>query len=176
MTLGGIVLVCAVAAIAMIFKTSTPAPRVMTATSPAPAAARTEVLPSTRGRESLGTPELRERARQAVAAGSLDQAKALLDRALALDRSDSLTWNDLGVVLVRRGQRSQGIAAFQRSLALDGRHADTHRNLAVALDQDGQNRMAATHYRAVLDLAPRHPERGRIEARLASLPPATDTR
>ena len=105
---------------------------------------------------------------QATALGSLDQAEQLLERALALNRNDALMWNDLGVVLIRRGERRRGIEAFQRSLSLDSRHAGTHRNLAVALDQDGQVRMAATHYRAVLALAPHHPERTEIERRLAS--------
>jgi tetratricopeptide (TPR) repeat protein len=126
-----------------------------------------QALPPVRGRETLEGPELRERALQAAALGSLEQAEQLLERALALNRNDALMWNDLGVVLVRRGERRRGIEAFQRGLALDSRHAGTHRNLAVALDQDGQVRMAATHYRAVLALAPQHPERVQIERRLA---------
>ena len=127
-----------------------------------------QALPSAPRRENLEGSELRERALRAAALGSLDQAEQLLERALALDRADALAWNDLGVVLVRRGEHRRGIEAFQRSLALNGRHAGTHRNLAVALDQDGQVRMATTHYRTVLALAPQHPERAQIEQRLAS--------
>lgn len=134
-----------------------------------------QALPPAGARETLERSELRERALQAAALGSLDQAEQLLERALALDRNDALIWNDLGVVLVRRGERRRGIEAFQKSLALNGRHAGTHRNLAVALDQDGQVRMAATHYRAVLALAPQHPDRAQIEQRLVS-PPETETR
>jgi Flp pilus assembly protein TadD len=135
----------------------------------------TQALPPAQARETLERSELRERALQAAALGSLDQAEQLLERALALDRNDALIWNDLGVVLVHRGERRRGIEAFQKSLALNGRHAGTHRNLAVALDQDGQARMAATHYRAVLALAPQHPDRAQIEQRLAA-PPETETR
>jgi tetratricopeptide (TPR) repeat protein len=121
--------------------------------------------------EAPGASELRERARRAAAIGSLAEAQALFERALALDRDDAQNWNDLGVVLVRLGQRGRGIEAFEQGLAVDSKHAETHRNLAVALDQDGQARKAASHYRAFLDLAPRHPERAEIERRLASLGP-----
>ena len=104
--------------------------------------------------------------------GSLARAEELLQRAVALDPADASAWNDLGVVLVRRGQHPRGIEAIQRSLALDPQHAEAHRNLAVALEQDGQTLGAAAHYRAFLALAPGHPDRAQIEQRLGFPEPA----
>ena len=163
----GIVVVVAVAGLAVAFRAWVPSSQPVSVIQ-AVQAPSIQALPPGRARETLGESELRERAREAAALGSLDQAEELLERALALDRTDALVWNDLGVVLVRRGERRRGIEAFQKSLALDARHAGTHRNFAVALDQDGQVSMAATHYRAFLSLAPQHPERAQIERRLAS--------
>ena len=104
--------------------------------------------------------------------GSLARAEELLQRAVALDPADASVWNDLGVVLVRRGQHPRGIEAIQRSLALDPQHAEAHRNLAVALEQDGQTLGAAAHYRAFLALAPGHPDRAQIEQHLGFSGPA----
>jgi len=119
---------------------------------------------------------LRERARSETVLGSLARAEELLERAVALDPADVPAWNDLGVVLVRRGQRRRGIAAFERSLALDPKHADAHRNLAVALEHDGQALGAAAHYRAFLALVPEHPDRAQIEQRLTLPGPAAERR
>jgi tetratricopeptide (TPR) repeat protein len=122
--------------------------------------------------EPFHASELRDRAREATVLGSLAKAEELLQRAVALDPADASVWNDLGVVLVRRGQHPRGIEAIQRSLALDSQNAEAHRNLAVALEQDGQALGAAVHYRAFLALAPGHPDRAQIELRLRSLGPS----
>jgi tetratricopeptide (TPR) repeat protein len=112
---------------------------------------------------------LRERAREAVFFGSLEQAEELLRHAVKIDPADAVTWNDLGVVLVRRGHRRRGIEAFERSVAIDVKRADAHRNLAIALDADGQIETAAEHYRTLLTLVPDHPDRVRIGQRLKRL-------
>jgi len=124
------------------------------------------LLPSAKRPEPLRAPELRERAREAIVLGPLARAEELLERAVALDPADPPAWNDLGVVLVRRGQHRRGIEAIERSLALDPRHAEAHRNLAVALERDGQTVAAAAHYREFLALAPGHPDRAQVEQRL----------
>src|SRR5207247_4813695 len=103
------------------------------------------------------------RAREATVLGALGRAEELLHRAVALDPADASVWNDLGVVLVRRGQHPRGIEAIQRSLALDPQHAEAHRNLAVALEQDGQTLGAAALYRAFLALAPQQRARAQTE-------------
>src|SRR5437899_4431170 len=127
-------------------------------------------LPSIPPPEPLRASELRDRAREATVLGSLARAEELLQRAVALDPADASVWNDLGVVLVRRGQHLRGIEAIQRSLALDSQNAEAHRNLAVALEQDGQALGAAAHYRAFLALAPGHLDPAQIEQRLRSGP------
>ena len=132
-------------------------------------------LPSVPPPEPLRASELRDRAREAAVLGSLAAAEDLLHRAVALDPADASAWNDLGVVLVRLGQRPRGIEAIQRSLTLDPQHAEAHRNLAVALEHEGQTLGAAAHYRAFLALAPGHPDRARIEQRLR-LPASAEAR
>jgi tetratricopeptide (TPR) repeat protein len=140
--------------------------------TPLPSAPPAPPLPSAQRPEPLRAAELRERAREATVLGSLARAEELLERAVALDPSDPPAWNDLGVVLVRRGQYRRGIEAIQRSLALDPKHAEAHRNLAVALDRDGQTLAAVVHYREFLALAPGHPDRAQIEQRLRFPGPA----
>src|SRR2546422_206879 len=108
--------------------------------------------------------------------GSPAGAGGLLAGAVPPAPADASVWNDLGVVLVRRGQHPRGIEAIQRSLALDSQNAEAHRNLAVALEQDGQTLGAAAHYRAFLALAPGHPDRAQIEQRLRSPGPAESRR
>lgn len=144
--------------------------------APLPWAPPGPALPSVQRSESLRASELSERAREATVLGSLARAEELLERAVALEPTDAAAWNDLGVVLVRRGQRGRGIEAIQRSLALDAKQAEVHRNLAVALEQDGQTLGAAAHYRAFLALAPEHPDRAWIEQRLAFPGPADGRR
>jgi tetratricopeptide (TPR) repeat protein len=139
---------------------------------PSPSAPLVSPLPSAPPPEPLRAPELRDRAREATVLGSLARAEELLQRAVALDPADASAWNDLGVVLVRRGQLPRGIEAIQRSLALDPQNAEAHRNLAVTLEQDGQTVGAAAHYRAFLALAPGHPDRAKIEQRLRFPGPA----
>ena len=143
---------------------------------PSPTAPLVSPLPSVPPPERLRASELRDRAREATVLRSLARAEELLQRAVALDPADASVWNDLGVVLVRRGQHPRGIEAIQRSLALDSQNAEAHRNLAVALEQDGQALGAAVHYRAFLALAPGHPDRAQIEQRLSSPGPAETRR
>ena len=144
--------------------------------TPSPSAPPGPPVPSVERPESLRASELSERAREATVLGSLVRAEELLERAVALNPTDAVAWNDLGVVLVRRGQRGRGIEAIQRSLALDAQHSEAHRNLAVALEQDGQPLGAVAHYRAFLALAPEHPDRAQIEQRLAFPRPADERR
>ena len=122
---------------------------------PSPSAPPVSPLLSAPPPQTLRGPELRERARSETVLGSLARAEELLERAVALDPADVPAWNDLGVVLVRRGQRRRGIAA---------------------LEHDGQALGAAAHYRAFLELVPEHPDRAQIEQRLTVPGPAAERR
>jgi len=117
--------------------------------------------------EPVRTPALHERARQAALLGMLDEAETLLEQVIKLTPSDAVTWNDLGVVRVRRAQLTRAIEAFERSVALNASYAVAHRNLAVALEQAGKGSEAAAHYRAFLALSPDDPDRERVSQRLA---------
>jgi len=117
--------------------------------------------------ETVKVADIRARAREAVARNGLEEAQELLERAVALAPTEAESWNDLGVVRVRRGQLTLGIEAFERAISLQPANAEAHRNLAVALDRSGESAAAARHYRAFLTLSPQHPDRAAVERRLS---------
>ncbi len=139
------------------------APGTLATVTAAPPSAQTSGRP-----ETLDAVDMRARAREATGRNALADAEGLLERATAAAPADAESWNDLGVVRVRRGHVKKGIEAFERALALQPANAGVRRNLAVALDRDGQGVAAATHYRAFLTLAPQHPDRPAVERRLAA--------
>ena len=66
--------------------------------------------------------------------GRLGQAEALLRRAVKEDETFVPAWNNLGVVLVERGQYGEAARVFQTAFALDSGQSDSIReNLRLAL-------------------------------------------
>ena len=66
--------------------------------------------------------------------GRLGQAEKNLRDAIALDESFVPAWNNLGVVLLERGQYGEAALHFRRAFALDsGESADIRENLSLAL-------------------------------------------
>lgn len=69
-----------------------------------------------------------------LALGRLGQAEDQLRRATSADDASPTAWNNLGVVLMERGQFAQAARMFQRAFALaDGRSDAIRDNLAKAL-------------------------------------------
>jgi tetratricopeptide (TPR) repeat protein len=69
-----------------------------------------------------------------LALGRLGQAEDLLRRALDADGSFVPAWNNLGVVLMEKGEHGEAALSFRRAFALDSGASDTIRdNLATAL-------------------------------------------
>lgn len=66
--------------------------------------------------------------------GRLGQAERLLRRAIETDESFVPAWNNLGVVLMERGQYGEASRVFQTAFALDsGQSAEIRDNLRLAL-------------------------------------------
>ncbi|MCB2135559.1 MAG: tetratricopeptide repeat protein [Rhodobacteraceae bacterium] len=66
--------------------------------------------------------------------GRLGQAETMLRRAIETDETFVPAWNNLGVVLVERGQYGEAARVFQTAFALDSGQSDSIReNLRLAL-------------------------------------------
>ena len=69
-----------------------------------------------------------------IALGRLGQAEKHLRDSLDLDENRPDTWNNLGVLLMERGEYSQAVQHFQQAYALDNGESDSIRdNLRLAL-------------------------------------------
>lgn len=66
--------------------------------------------------------------------GRLGQAESILRRATEMDETFPPAWNNLGVVLMERGNYGEASRVFQLAFALDsGQSAEIRENLALAL-------------------------------------------
>ncbi|MEW9919281.1 tetratricopeptide repeat protein [Marimonas sp. MJW-29] len=66
--------------------------------------------------------------------GRLGQAEMLLRRAVKEEGEHPETWNNLGVVLMERGETAEAVQIFKRAYALDNGESDAIRdNLRLAL-------------------------------------------
>ncbi|MBV2361687.1 tetratricopeptide repeat protein [Thalassococcus sp. CAU 1522] len=69
-----------------------------------------------------------------LALGRLNQSETLLRRAVAAEPDWPEAWNNLGVVLIERGQTAEAAEIFRRAFALDNGESDSIRdNLRLAL-------------------------------------------
>jgi tetratricopeptide (TPR) repeat protein len=66
--------------------------------------------------------------------GRRDDARASLDRALAIDPGHAAANNQLGILLREQGKFEDAEAAYRRALESDSAHALAHYNLGVLLD------------------------------------------
>ena len=87
---------------------------------------------------------------------ALDEAAALLQRAIALDAGDAGAHNDLGNVLQATGRVDAALAAYRRAIEIDPERAQTHVNLGQALRAKGDLDGAAEALRRAAALRPEH--------------------
>ena len=75
-----------------------------------------------------------------LALGRLGTAERLLRQAVAKDEKSPESWNNLGVVLVEKGDYAQAEQMFRRAYALDNGESDSIRdNLRLALAKTGES-------------------------------------
>jgi tetratricopeptide (TPR) repeat protein len=73
-------------------------------------------------------------------------------RSLALDPTDALTLDTIGVVMTRSGAHAEALVPFRRAVERDQRKPAYHYNLGASLQFVGDLKQAADEYRRALDL------------------------
>jgi len=81
-------------------------------------------------------------------------SEALFRHALAVTEKNHVAHNNLGGVLLDRGETDAAVAHFRAALAIDPRFADAANNLGHALLQQGRLAEAVDHLQAALAHAP----------------------
>ena len=87
---------------------------------------------------------------------ALDEATALLQRAVALDAGDAGAHNDLGNVLQAAGRLDAALVAYRRAVEIDPARAEAHLNLGQALRAKGDLDGAAEAFGRAAALRPDH--------------------
>ena len=87
---------------------------------------------------------------------AVDEASALLHRAVALDEGDAGALNDLGNVLQAAGRLDAALTAYRRAVALAPERAEAHVNLGQALRAKGDLDGAAEALGRAAELRPDH--------------------
>ncbi len=98
--------------------------------------------------------------------GKLDEAAALLERALELKPGYALTQANLGTVRHRQGKVDEALDHFRRAIALDPTLAGGYLGLAGALAERGEIEQALANCRQALELAPDDPAAQRLHQQL----------
>lgn len=83
-----------------------------------------------------------EEAWNAVAASDLDAAEDLIRKALKGHEGDCVLWNDLGLILWRKGDLKDAEKALRSALLIRPDHEDAKMNLAALLAERGFFRQA----------------------------------
>ena len=86
--------------------------------------------------------------------GRYPEAMRLLDRAVALDPTDVLTWNAVGLCLIKQNRWHASVAAFEHALALYPDFAQAHFNLGSALEHLGDHEGAREQYTYAAEMFP----------------------
>jgi tetratricopeptide (TPR) repeat protein len=81
-------------------------------------------------------------------------SETLFKHALAVTTNNDVAENNLGIVLLQRGQVNEAISLLQSAVDLRPDNSPAHENLAKAFLQKGQVTDALFHYRKLLELQP----------------------
>jgi tetratricopeptide (TPR) repeat protein len=85
-------------------------------------------------------------------------SETLWTHTLAVTSNNDVAHNNLGIVLLRKGQVDEAISRFQTAVDLRPENAPAHDNLAKAFLQKGQTAKAMEHYRRLLEIQPDNAE------------------
>jgi tetratricopeptide (TPR) repeat protein len=87
--------------------------------------------------------------------GRLEAAEAALRKVLAREAANAAAWNNLGIVLTRRGAPAgEARECFERAAAADPRSVEALNNLGMALAKEDRLDAAISAYRNALAIAP----------------------
>ncbi len=95
-----------------------------------------------------------EGARQALAAGELDEALELANRATLETPKRSSAWNTLGRAQLRAGKRKAAIESFEKAVELNPQNSYAQNNLGLALIYDKQYEEAVDVLQEAVQLEP----------------------
>jgi Flp pilus assembly protein TadD len=103
---------------------------------------------------------------------NLTEARAMLERAVALRPQDGHIVDSLGWALFRLGQWPRAVELLERAVELEPRNATINDHLGDAYWTTGREAEARFQWRRALGLDPEPEERARIERKLREgLPP-----
>jgi tetratricopeptide (TPR) repeat protein len=85
-------------------------------------------------------------------------SETLWSHALAVTSNNDVAQNNLGIVLLRKGELDGAMSRFQAAVNLRPENAPAHDNLAKAFLQKGQVNEAMFHYRKLLEIQPDNSE------------------
>jgi tetratricopeptide (TPR) repeat protein len=81
-------------------------------------------------------------------------SERLWGHALDLDEKSSFAHNNLGIVLIERGDLEAAIGQFRRALEIDPFFVEAHNSLAISLAAQGRSEEALEHLRRSLEIDP----------------------
>ena len=91
------------------------------------------------------------------ARGDLTTALQLIERSLVIMRSNSVYWNNYGVVLLRAERPSEARSAFEHALTIRPDYADASANIGLACMQlHDQDHVVEYHLNRALAISPDH--------------------
>ena len=104
----------------------------------------------------------------------LDQAHALLERAVALDPNDGAVIDSLGFVNLKQGHTQTALGLLTQAVQLDPDDAEVNGHLGDAFWQAGQKLQAAYQWQRALSLGPDAKLAAELKAKLQqNFPPVS---
>ncbi|PIR26911.1 MAG: hypothetical protein COX62_02285 [Deltaproteobacteria bacterium CG_4_10_14_0_2_um_filter_43_8] len=102
--------------------------------------------------------KLKDQAVDAFKKSDFDTAWASLNAASSIDEKDAEVWNNLGVVLRKRGETEKAEKAFKKALDLRPNYPESLNNIAILDIHKQDYDTATTHLQKALELKPNYAE------------------
>jgi hypothetical protein len=97
--------------------------------------------------------------------GRYEEARAALEKAVAIDPTNAYVLNNLGLVMRRLGRIDEATRAYAAAIQFNPGYALTYKNYGILLEQNGETRRAIDAYRRYASLAPSAPDAGKVSQR-----------